>query len=142
MHSATLASYREADPVAGITARDNSRYIYAVTNLRFDDSITDGTAEGTLIDLPCYRHHGNPTSRWIPRPDLDAANCTNSLHEETVAVLRHTLETSNDENPYIRDIVLWNQIEGDACNEADLFEHGMLIMTSEGCWENVHPDYM
>jgi hypothetical protein len=52
------------------------------------------------------------------------------------------LETSNDENPYMRDIILWNQIEGDACNEADLAAFGMLIMTSEGCWENVHPDYM
>ena len=133
MHNATLASYTEADPV------DHSRYIYAVTNLRYDDSIADGTIPGTKIDLPCYRKNGNPTSRWIPRPDLDASTCINNLQNDTIAVLRHALETSNDENPYIRDIVLWNQIDGDACNEVDLLEYGMLIMTSEGCMENKHP---
>ena len=142
MHNTTLASYRAADPAAGIAERDNSRFIYAVSNLRFDESIVDGTIEGTKIDLPCYRKHGNPTSRWIPRPDLNATSCSNSLHEDTVAVLKHTLETSNDENPYMRDIVLWNQIEGDACNEVDLLAYGMLIMTDEGCWENVHPDHL
>ena len=142
MRNATLASYREADPEAGITERDNSRYIFAMSNMRWDDSIANGTIAGTKIDLPCYREHGNPTSRWIPRPDLDASVCTNSLQDDTVAVLKHALETSNDENPYMRDIILWNQIEGDACNEADLAAFGMLIMTSEGCWENVHPDYM
>ena len=46
----------------------------------------------------------------------------------TVAVLKHTLEPSNDENPYMRDIVLWNQIEGDGCNEVDLLAYGILIM--------------
>ena len=140
MHNVTRASYREASP--GFAEKDNIRYIYAVKNMRFDDSIADGTLAGTKIDLPCYRKDGNPTSRWIPRSDLDSSTCTNSLQENTVAVLKHALETSNDENPYIRDIVLWNQMEENACNEADLAEFGMLIMTSEGCWENVHPDYM
>jgi len=140
LHNATRASYREAS--IGVSARDNKRYIYAVQNLRYDDSVADGTLAGTRIDLPCFRPHGNPTSRWIPRPDLDASTCTNSLQEDTVAALKHTLETSNDENPYMRDIILWNQIEGDGCNEADLYSFGMLIMTSEGCWENVHPDHM
>ncbi len=133
MHNATRASY---------PAKDNTRYIYAMKNMRFDDSIANGTLAGTKIDLPCYREDGNPTSRWIPRPDLDSSTCTNSLQENTVAALKHILETSNDENPYIRDVVLWNRMEEDACNEADLAEFGMLIMTSEGCWENVHPDYM
>lgn len=135
MHNATLASYRGGYP-------DNKRFIYAVKNLRFDDSIADGTFNGTKIDLPCFRLDGNPTSRWIPRPDLDNSTCVSSLQEKTVAVLKHALETSNDENPHIRDIVLWNLVEEEACDEADLFEFGMLIMTSEGCWENVHPDYM
>ena len=140
MHNATLSSYREA--TATRPERDNRRYIYAVKNLRFDDSIVDGTLNGSKIELPCYREGGNPTSRWIPRPDLDNSTCVNSLQENTVAVLKHSLEISNDENPYIRDIVLWNAAEEDACNEEDLFEFGMLIMTTEGCWENVHPDHM
>ncbi len=143
MHNATLASYRAADPVVGIAERDNSRLIYAVSNLRFDESIVDGTISGTKFDLPCYRKHGNPTSRWIPRPELSATSCSNSLHEDdSCCVETHPRETSNDENPYMRDIVLWNQIEGDAYNEVDLLAYGMLIMTDEGRWENVHPDQM
>ena len=142
LHNATKASYREASP--GFSAKDNTRYIYAVKNLYYDDSIADGTLNGTLIDLPCFRigRVGNPTSRWIPRSDLNETTCTSSLQDETVAALKHILETSNDENPYIRDVVLWNAAEEDACHEDDTFSFGMLIMTSEGCWENVHPDYM
>ena len=30
----------------------------------------------------------------------------------------------------------------DGCDAADEMEYGMLVMTDEGCWENVHPDHM
>ena len=142
LHNVTLSSYKEADPDAGIAKRDNSRYIYAVSNLRYDDSIANGTIAGTKVELPCYRENGNPMSRWIPRPDLDASTCTNDLQEDTVAVLKNALETSIDDNPYMRDVVLWDRMTGDACNSADLLAFGMLVMTSEGCWENKHIHHM
>ena len=49
---------------------------------------------------------------------------------------------SNDENPYLRDIHLWNDLDDDGCDEEDYEEYGMFVMTKEGCWENMHPDYM
>ena len=136
LHNITLASYREADDTANLTVLDNSHYIYAVSGLRYDDSNTDGN---TTI-LPCMAD--NPTSRWRPREDINATECTNTLHSDTVRVFKQALETSNDENPYFRDTYLWNDIAEDGCNAVDIMSYGMLIMTDEGCWENVHPDFM
>ena len=132
----TLASYTEANATSNITAVDSSRYVYAVSNLRYDNSNTDGA----LVKLPCMA--ANPKSRWIPRSDINASNCINTLQNSTVQALKQALETSNDENPYLRDIVLWNIIDSDGCHADDLMTYGMLIMTEEGCWENVHPNYM
>ena len=146
LHNATLGGAQNViadfNVTANVTADDNStevkdaRYIYAVSNLRYDDSNTDGV----VLTLPCMS--GSPMSRWILRKDLVDANCTNSLHQDSVKALKFALETSNDENPYLRDIVLWNSVDLDGCDAADLMSYGMLIMTDEGCWENVHPDYM
>ena len=111
-----------------------SRYIYAVSGLRYDDTNTDGI----MIDLPCSP--GNPMSRWSPRGDLTSEACTNTLQEDTVKALKFALESSNDENEFLRDIVLWNSVQDDGCNPIDEMEYGMMIMTDEGCWENVHPD--
>jgi hypothetical protein len=133
--SATASSYQEANATANITAVDNRRYIYAVSNLRFDETNTNGS-----YPLPCLE--GSPRSRWIPRDDLDASTCTNSLQASSVAALATALETSNDQNLHLRDIYLWNSVAEDGCDPADYMEYGMLVMTSEGCWENVHYDYM
>lgn len=128
--SATRASFN-------VTGVDNSRYIYAVSNLRWDDSVIDGT----ITVLPCVPE--NPVSRWMPRPELNASECTNNLTNRSNAAFVHALETSNDENPYIRDIYLWNDLAEDGCDEIDYDKYGMLVMTdNEGCWENMHPDYM
>lgn len=129
-HNATLASFAE-------TGIDNSRYFYAVGNLRWDDSVV----EGNITELPCTPLI-NPVSRWKPRSDLDASTCSNTIAAKSITVLKHALETSNDENPYLRDVYLWNGLEEDGCDEADYDAYGMLIMTNEGCWENVHPDHM
>lgn len=115
---------------------NDTRYIYAIDNLRWDDSILDGN-----VTLPCAGE--NPLSRWILRSDLDSSNCTNTLTNKTNTVLAHALESSNDENPSIRDIYLWNDAIEDGCDDVDNDMYGMLIMTeTEGCWENVHPDYL
>jgi hypothetical protein len=129
LHNVTLWS--TARSVLNVT-----RYIYALDNLRWDDSILDGN-----VTLPCVRE--NPVSRWIPRPDLNGSDCTNSLTDRSKTALVEALESSNDENPHIRDIYLWNDAVEDGCDEVDYDKYGMLIMTElEGCWENVHPDFM
>ena len=106
-------------------------------NLRWDDSILNRRS----IQLPCSR--GNPRSRWIPRPDREGSDCNNSLTNRSNAAFVHALENSNDENPYIRDLFLWNSLGEDGCDEIDYDQYGMLIMTeTEGCSENVHPDFL
>lgn len=119
-------------------ATQATRYLYAVDNLRWDDSILTGNY---TVLTPCAPGV-NPVSRWLPRPDLDASTCTNSLGAQSNLVLKNALEQSNDANPYLRDIYLWNDLEADGCDAADYGAFGMLIMTAEGCWENQHPDYM
>ena len=139
MHNATLATSSENATLLGNATSIGDvdpRYIYAVSDLRYDDTNTDGI----IIDLPCSP--GNPTSRWVPRKDLTNENCTNNLQEDTVNVLTFALESSNDENEFLRDIVLWNSVEDDGCNPIDEMEYGMVIMTNEGCWGNVHPDHL
>lgn len=102
-HNATRASYLE-------TGIDNSRYIYAVDNLRWDDSVINHN--DTV--LPCVPE--NPVSRWMPRPDLNESECTNTMTNKSNAAWAHALETSNDENPYLRDVYLWNdKAEGEYC---------------------------
>ena len=135
IHNATASSYREANATANVTAVDNKRYIYAISNLRYDETNTNGS-----YPLPCLE--GSPRSRWIPRTDLDASTCTNSLQASSTVALANALETSNDQNLLLRDIYLWNSVSEDGCDPADAFEYGMLVMTNEGCWENVHPDHM
>jgi hypothetical protein len=136
LHQATASSYREANPTANVTAMNSKRYVYAVSNLRYDDT---NTAENNT--LPCMK--GNPRSRWIPREDLDASSCTNTLQASSIAALARAIQTSNDQNPYLRDIILWNNVAEDGCDPSDELAYGMLIMTDdEGCWENVHPDHM
>ncbi|KAL7554934.1 hypothetical protein ACHAWF_018496 [Thalassiosira exigua] len=130
MHNATLVNYNET------TGVDNRRYFYAVSNLRWDDSVVNGN----ITVLPCVPE--NPVSRWKPRPDLDNSNCVNDLTDRSTAAFVHALESSNDENPYLRDIYLWNDLDEDGCDEVDYDKYGMLVMTNEGCWENMHPDYM
>ena len=130
LYNTSRASYNEA------TGVDNTKYIYAVDNLRWDDSILNSN-----VTLPCS--HGNPVSRWVPRPDLSASSCFSSLTTRSEAAFVHALENSNDENPYLRDIYLWNDLDEDGCDPVDYDQYSMLIMTEkEGCWENVHPDYM
>lgn len=133
LHNITLASYQEANGTDA--AVDSRRYIYAISGLRYDESNTDGI---TAV-LPCGSD--NPTSRWR-RVDINATECTNTLHSQSVLVLRRALETSNDENVHFRDIYLWNDNIEDGCDPSDALAYGMLIMTNEGCWENVHPDLM
>jgi hypothetical protein len=128
-------SYREANETANIAEIDSKRYIYAVSNLRYDKTNTDGS-----YPLPCSE--GNPRSRWIPREDLDASSCTNALQASSTASLVTAIENSNDQNVYVRDIYLWNSVAEDGCDSIDELEYGMLIMTDEGCWENVHPDHL
>ena len=91
--------------------------------------------------LPCAS--GIPSSRWIPRPDLEGNSCTNSLTSRSNAALVQALQNSNDENQFLRDIFLWNSLDEDGCDEIDHDQYGMLVMTeNEGCWENVHPDLL
>ena len=129
----TLANIHNATRASGI---DSSRYLYAVSNLRWDESVLNRI---TTV-LPCAPK--NPASRWKPRPDLEASECTNTLTEKSNTAFKHALETSNDENPYLRDVYLWNDLEEDGCDEVDYDAYGMFVMTVEGCWENMHPDYM
>ena len=74
--------------------------------------------------------------------DSWASEYTNTLTEKSNTAFKHALETSNDENPYLRDVYLWNDLEEDGCDEVDYDAYGMVVMTVEGCWENMHPDYM
>lgn len=136
LHNVTISSKQEANATANTTDVDNERYIYAVSGLRYDDTNTDGST----IKLPCMS--GNPRSRWIPRNDLESSSCTNDLQSSTNAVLKKALESSNDDNAYLRDIFLWNSREDDGCDASDEMEYAMLILTKEGCWENVHPAHM
>ena len=116
---------------------DQTKYIYAVDNLRWDDSILSSN----VTQLPCSP--GNPVSRWIPRPDLGPSDCTNSLTSRSHSAFVLALESSNDQNQFMRDIFLWNDFDEDGCDEVDYDQYGMLIMTDkEGCWENVHPDLL
>ena len=136
LHNATLASYQEANTTGNISGVNNRRFVYAVSNLRYDNSNTNGS-----YPLPCLE--GNPRSRWIPRADLDESSCTNALQFSSNEALAHAIQSSNDQNPYLRDIHLWNSVSEDGCDAADFMEYGMFVMTSdEGCWENVHPDHM
>ena len=131
LYNASRASYNET------SGFDQSKYIYAVDNLRWDDSILNSNV--TL--LPCAPR--NTVSRWIPRPDLGASDCTNSLTNRSNVAFIQALESSNDENPYIRDLFLWDDNDEDGCDEVDYGQYGMLVMTEkEGCWENVHPDLL
>ena len=129
----TLAKFHNTTAVDGIR---KAHCVYAVNGLRWDASIL----ERTVTARPCGPE--NPVSRWKPRPDLNVAACTNTLQEKSRAVLAHALETSNDDNPHLRDIYLWNDIPEDDCHGDDAFAYDMLVMTDEGCWENMHPDYM
>lgn len=115
---------------------NRARYLYAVDNLRWDDTVI----WRNVTILPCVPE--NPVSRWKLRPDLNATECTNTLTIRSNLAFVHALETSNDENPYLRDIYLWNDLEKDGCDVEDYDQYGMFVMTSEGCWENMHPDYM
>lgn len=109
---ATLAALHAATAFssdANATSSISKRYIYAVSNLRYDETNTNGT-----YSLPC--RSGNPMSRWIPREDLDATTCTNSLQASSTAALAHAIQSSNDQNPYLRDIYLWNSVAEDGCD--------------------------
>ena len=128
----TLAKLHNATAMDGI---DKAHYIYAVDGLRWDASVLEMN-----VARPCGPE--NPVSRWKPRPDLDAAACTNTLQEKSQAVLAHALETSNDDNPHLRDIYLWNDLPEDGCHEDDALAYGMLFMADGRCWENIPPDYM
>ena len=90
--------------------------------------------------VPIHRD-ANPRSRWIPRTDLEIGTCTNTLQQDTVERLKYALESSNDPNVHLRDIIVWNK-SNEGCNASDETAYGMLIWTEEGCWENVHLDYM
>lgn len=121
----------------------SSRQIYAVSNLRYDETNTGDSktdAPVAYLQLPCMGRH--PRSRWVPRPDIDARNCLNALQPVSIEMLKRALEISNDENPFLRDIILWNNRAEDGCATEDKVAYGMKIMTSEGCWENVHPNFM
>lgn len=118
-------------------ATNATRYLYAVSNLRWEESVVNGN----VTALPCTPGV-NPVSRWKPRQDLSANECTNSLTAKSNTALKHALETSNDANPYLRDIYLWNELEENGCDEVDYDSYGMLIMAEEVCFENVYPDYM
>ena len=131
----TLANFHNATAVNGI---EKSRYIYAIDNLRWDESIL---GPNRTVVLPCDEGR-NPVSRWKPRTDLDATSCTNALTSKSNAVFARALETSNDSNEHLRDIYLWNENSEDGCDAGDSNAYGMLVMTDEGCWENVHPDFM
>ena len=138
----SLAITLDGDSLTEVKNASN-RSIYAVANLRYDETNTGGTetnAPAAYLQLPCMNKH--PRSRWIPRPDLDESTCSNTLQASSVAVLKRALEISNDENPFLRDIILWNNRDEDSCAVEDKLAFGMLIMTSEGCWENVHPNHM
>lgn len=138
----SLAITFNEDSLAQVKEASN-RSIYAVSNLRYDGTNTGGTtmdAPSAYLQLPCMDRH--PRSRWIPRSDLDASSCSNTLQASSVAALKRALEISNDENPFVRDIILWNNRDEDGCAAEDKLAFGMFIMTSEGCWENVHPNYM
>ena len=91
--------------------------------------------------LPCSPNQ-QPVSRWKIRLDLDEGLCTNNLQSKTVSVFKRALETSNDNNMHLRDIYLWNDLPEDGCHEDDYMARGMKIMTTDGCFENVHPDYL
>ncbi|KAL7553976.1 hypothetical protein ACHAWF_017328 [Thalassiosira exigua] len=129
---ASLAKFHNATRASG---PDQARYFYAVSNLRWDD-----TVDPEKLDFPCVP--GNPVSRWRTLTDLDNSTCVNELADKSNAAFVHALESSNDENPHLRDVYLWNDKAEDGCDEADYGAYGMLVMTEEGCWENMHPDYM
>ena len=129
LHNATLVNSTD-----GI---DRSRYLYAVDGLLWDETVSSD-----MTTFPCTPNK-QPVSRWRPKSDLDAVQCTtNNLHTQTEMAFVHALETSNDDNAHVRDIYLWNDRPEDGCHEDDYEAAGMLVMTSEGCWENVYADHL
>merc|ERR1712194_221114 len=107
----TLSKLHNATAVDGI---GKSHYLYAIDNLRWDEDVLNRNVIGT----PCMPD--NPVSRWRPRTDLEASSCTNTLTDRSTAALARALETSNDENPHLRDIYLWTDLDGDGCDEDDV----------------------
>ena len=91
--------------------------------------------------FPCTPNK-QPVLRWRPKSNLNAGQCTNDLHAQTKMAFIHALETSNNDNAHVRDIYLWNDQPEDGCHENDYEAAGMLVMTIEGCWENVYADHL
>ncbi len=103
------------------------RYVYAIKGqlVKYD---------GIVLDHPCTP---GLRSRWEPK-NLTECDFT-PLFSDTNSSLFSLLSSSNDRNPYIRDIYFPN--EGMYCNVTDT-EPEIEIEVNGLCWTRVHDEYM
>ena len=115
-----------------------SRFVYGIDGLEFDKTNVP-PGEKPLVDLPCSGSD-NPRSRWVLVNKAER-NCVSSLHSTSTAALADALANSNDNNPELRDIHMWD-VDELKCHTRDSNAYGMLVyVPSDGqCWQNVHPD--
>lgn len=101
------------------------RYLYVLKGLRQDEFL--------LHDPPCSP---GTTSRWEK-----LQTCPTSIppiHSDTTAVFRQLLSSSNDEHPFLRDLLF--PTLGSVCHVNDKEKYDMVVTLADGeCWQNTHP---
>ena len=106
---------------------EDTLYVYTVTALRNDPDWTDP---------PCTP---GARSRWIV-----VDNCTSpgtSWDDSTEASFRKLLTSSDDANPYMKDIFFPTSTGGFiACSFDDMQKFDFKIEINGACYENTHPD--
>ena len=145
----------------------NSRNVYAIEGLVFDDTNMQKFGLTPLVYTPCARNsmtvyqendgtyfnlvddprlertitRAKTTSRWIKEDDGSVCDTPAiQVANSTAALFARLLMESTDANPILRDITIHANME--QCDLADENKHGMAIRDADGnCWRNVHPDY-
>ena len=120
-------SYANLKKIYDVTGGRNitgTRYLYAIDNLRLN-----GKNPSPCMPLS--------TSRWVK------GVCDGSgppIEEQTREAMVTHLSNSNDNNRYMRDILMPSR--GMVCNGSDLAKRGIEIMVDGDCWKNVHPQHL
>lgn len=100
---------------------DETRYVYAVDNLRQDN---------TTDDPPCQN---GARSRWRV---VDDNTCAQEVDDTTNQVISELIAAADDSNPYMRDIIFPVSL---SCGmDADAFD--FRVQVNGTCWLNTHVD--
>jgi len=127
-------NYTNLVSLADITDRS----VYAVSNLRFDETNLPDTATNpdAVVDLPC---DNRKRSRWVRVDKMECFSPSVPINATTAAEFARSLAVSWDENPHLRDIAF-----GSKCHPNDVKKYGMAVyvMQEDTCFRNVHPDHL